>query len=106
MDKDGDSVITFPEFLDSLEQEEVRDYISALEVDVSDAKLFFQMLDRDHSGSVDIMEFTSGMRKFRGEAKSVDVHMMLYESRRLFNLVSVLVGTLCAESEDEDMPAD
>jgi voltage-gated sodium channel len=112
MDQDGDQLISFQEFLESLEQEEVRDFLAALEVDVTDAKVFFEMLDRDGSGTVDIMEFTSGMRKFRGEAKSVDLHMLLYENKRLFKLVSCLVGTLCAEweapecSEDLEAPTD
>ncbi|CAK0872395.1 unnamed protein product [Prorocentrum cordatum] len=103
MDTDGDALISFPEFLKSLENEDIRDYITALDVDVDDAKLFFNMLDRDGSGTVDIMEFTSGMRRFRGDAKSVDMHMLLYESKRLFKLVCCLVGTMCGEVEDEDV---
>ncbi|CAK0807606.1 unnamed protein product [Prorocentrum cordatum] len=107
MDVDGDQLVTFEEFVASLEQQEVRDYLSALEVDVTDAKVFFQMLDdRDGSGSVDIMEFTSGMQKFRGEAKSVDIHMMLHENKKLFKLVSCLVGMLWADFDEEDGEED
>jgi len=102
MDQDGDQEITFEEFLQALENQEVRDYVSALEVEITDAKMFFQMLDRDGSGTVDILEFTSGMRKFRGEAKSVDIHMMLHQNRQLFKLVTALVGTLWEEYQDED----
>jgi voltage-gated sodium channel len=102
MDKDGDQLITFDEFMESLQEQEVRDYISALEVDVTDAKVFFQMLDRDGSGSVDILEFTSGMRKFRGEAKSVDIHMMLHQNKQLFKLVTCLVGSLWPEMEEDE----
>merc|ERR1740121_1553926 len=104
MDTDGDHEISFDEFKMSLENEEIRDYITALEVDVDDAKVFFNMLDRDGSGTVDIMEFTSGMRRFRGEAKSVDMHMLLYENKRLFKLVCCLVGSICGEWEDEGVP--
>ncbi|CAK0848119.1 unnamed protein product [Prorocentrum cordatum] len=100
--QDGDQEITFEEFLQALENQEVRDYVSALEVEITDAKMFFQMLDRDGSGTVDILEFTSGMRKFRGEAKSVDIHMMLHQNRQLFKLVTALVGTLWEEYQDED----
>jgi Ca2+-binding EF-hand superfamily protein len=106
MDTDGDQLITFDEFLLSLEEQEVRDYMAALEVDISDVKLFFQMMDRDGSGTVDIMEFTSGIRKLRGEAKSVDIHMMIHENKKLFKLVSCLVGTLWAEWEDEERLSD
>lgn len=106
MDVDGDQLITFDEFLLSLEEQEVRDYMAALEVDISDVKMFFQMMDRDGSGSVDIMEFTSGIRKLRGEAKSVDIHMMIHENKKLFKLVSCLVGTLWAEWEEEERLSD
>jgi len=106
MDRDGDQLITFDEFIESLEQQQVRDYISALDVDVTDAKVFFQMLDKDGNGCVDIMEFTTGMQKFRGEAKSVDIHMMLHENKKLFKLVSCLVGMLWAEWDEEDEVSD
>ncbi|CAK0841074.1 unnamed protein product [Prorocentrum cordatum] len=101
MDTDGDQTITFDEFAVSLESKEVVDYISALEVEISDAKVFFQMLDVDGSGKVDIIEFISGMRKFRGEAKSVDIQMMIHENKKLFKLVSGLVGVLLAQEDDE-----
>merc|ERR1719291_425158 len=106
MDADGDQMITFEEFSQSLERKDVCDYISALEVEISDAKLFFQMLDKDGSGTVDIVEFMSGMRKLRGDAKSVDVHMMVHESKNLCSLVKSLVSALWAEWGDDECPEE
>jgi Ca2+-binding EF-hand superfamily protein len=106
MDADGDQMITFDEFSESLERQDVCDYISALEVEISDAKLFFQMLDKDGSGTVDIMEFMNGMRKLRGDAKSVDVHMMVHESKQLCSLVKSLVSALWTEWGDDEYPEE
>jgi len=106
MDSNGDNLITDEEFLESLEREEVRDYISALDVEINDAKEFFQLLDADGSGQVDIIEFVTGMQKFRGEAKSIDIHMMLHENRKLFKVVGGLVGALMEQWESLGRPSD
>merc|ERR1712032_1801651 len=58
---------------------------------VSDAEQFFTMLDEDGSGEVDLVEFVQGMQRLRGEAKSVDIHMMLYENRKMLRIVNGLV---------------
>jgi Ca2+-binding EF-hand superfamily protein len=106
MDSDGDNLITDEEFLESLEKQEIRDYISALDVEINDAKEFFQLLDADGSGQVDIIEFVTGMQKFRGEAKSIDIHMMLHENRKLFKVVGGLVGALMEQWEGQEGPGD
>lgn len=106
MDSDGDNLITDEEFLESLEKQEIRDYISALDVEINDAKEFFSLLDADGSGQVDIIEFVTGMQKFRGEAKSIDIHMMLHENRKLFKVVGGLVGVLMEQWEGQEGPGD
>merc|ERR1712087_817780 len=83
IDEDGDNMISYEEFCRSLERQDVRDFVSALQVDISDAKAFFALLDEDDSGSVDILEFVAGMLKLRGEAKSADIQIMQLEVRKL-----------------------
>merc|ERR1711920_291403 len=94
MDENGDNMITFDEFCHSLAKQDVRDYIAALQVEITDAKAFFSMLDFDGSGSVDIFEFVTGMLKLRGEAKSADIQLLMHESRRMLSLFRGLVDVV------------
>jgi Ca2+-binding EF-hand superfamily protein len=94
MDENEDNTITFEEFNRSLGDPAVRQYIAALKVDVADAKEFFTMLDVDHSGSVDIVEFVTGMMKLKGQAKSSDMQLVLHENRKLMILFKGLVELL------------
>jgi len=57
----------------------LRQYISALDIDVDDAWILFRLLDRDGSGSVDITEFCEGCFRLKGEAKSTDMQLMMLE---------------------------
>ncbi|CAK0816740.1 unnamed protein product, partial [Prorocentrum cordatum] len=91
---DGDESITAEEFKRGLQKPEVRDFISAMQVEISDAEKFFAMLDEDGSGEVDLVEFVTGMQRLRGEAKSVDIHMMLHENRKMLGIVSGLVDVI------------
>jgi len=94
LDQDGDESITAEEFKRGLQKPEVRDFISAMQVEISDAEKFFAMLDEDGSGEVDLVEFVTGMQRLRGEAKSVDIHMMLHENRKMLGIVSGLVDVI------------
>lgn len=94
LDQDGDESITAEEFKKGLQKPEVRDFISAMQVEISDAEKFFAMLDEDGSGEVDLVEFVTGMQRLRGEAKSVDIHMMLHENRKMLGIVRGLVDIM------------
>jgi len=97
LDQDGDESITADEFKQGLQKPEVRDFISAMQVEISDAEKFFAMLDEDGSGEVDLVEFVTGMQRLRGEAKSVDIHMMLHENQKMLSIVRGLVDIMSEE---------
>merc|ERR1712194_520166 len=94
----GDGTITFEEFERSLSNKEVKEYINALQVDVTDAKLFFSLLDEDGSGSVDTEEFVKGMKKLKGDAKSFDIHMILRDNKKLLSNFRCILDHLGCDS--------
>merc|ERR1719188_1614473 len=53
-------------------------------LDVNQAQGFFELLDLDESGKVDIEEFIGGLMRMRGVAKGADMAMIMFENRRLF----------------------
>merc|ERR1712226_13428 len=71
MDDDGKGTISMQEFDDKLQDERVIAYFSSLKLDVSDARILFQLLDLNHSGELSIDEFLDGIYKLQGESRSL-----------------------------------
>merc|ERR1712187_754080 len=83
MDKDGTGTISEQEFLDHLDDDSVVAYFDSMKLDVSDATSLFKLLDVDHSGSVEVMEFIEGCQKLKGTSRTLDLHLMRYELHEL-----------------------
>merc|ERR1711920_475048 len=58
-------------------------YLEALEINVVETRSLFKLLDRDESGQVDINEFCEGCLRLKGDAKSFDIHCLMYENQRM-----------------------
>merc|ERR1719422_2694690 len=59
-------------------------FFSVFGLDVNQAQGFFELLDLDESGEVDIEEFIGGLMRMRGVAKGADMAMIMFENKRLF----------------------
>merc|ERR1711953_994649 len=58
-------------------------YLSSLELDASQARALFVLLDVDESGEVCVDEFVKGCMRLQGSARSMDVNMLLYENEKI-----------------------
>jgi len=87
-DKDKSGMLSIEEFRGTLKHPEVQAYFSALDLDVSQAELLFTLLDQDGSHLVSLDEFLAGCMRLRGQAKSIDVNMLLQANRRLFGRIT------------------
>lgn len=72
-DVDGDAEISKDEFLNALQDNEVRANMMEVEIDMRGAEGLFDILDYDGSGKLDTAEFIEGCMRARGEAKAKDV---------------------------------
>jgi len=81
LDNSGD--LTWEEFETYLQQEHVQAYFQSFQLDVSQAHTLFRLLDVDGSNCVEIDEFVEGCMRMRGQARSIDVHMLLYETEMM-----------------------
>jgi hypothetical protein len=81
-DKDSSGNLSWEEFEAHLQDERVKAYFASLELDVSQARALFMLLDVDETDEVGIDEFVGGCMRLKGDAKSIDVNMLLYENRR------------------------
>merc|ERR1712217_207628 len=63
-----------------------------LELDVSEARGVFEMLDFEGKEEVTISDWVAGCMKLKGHAKSIDVCTILYENRKLACKLSVFTS--------------
>merc|ERR1711957_192859 len=68
----------------------------ALELDVSQARALFMLLDVDETNEVELEEFIGGCMRMKGDAKSIDVNMLLYENEKMITIMANFVS-FCEE---------
>jgi len=102
MDANGNGFISLSEFEAAIEDERMVAYFNALGLDITDVQTLFCLLDRDQEGSIDIEEFLLGCMRLKGEARSLDLAKLLYESDYVVHNLENLVG---AVKELSDMVA-
>ena len=93
-DANQDQVLTLDEFEDQLLNPEVQVTLAKLGLEVSEAKLFFQALDVDKSGDVEIDEFVMGCMNLKGKTKLIDIEGTLNDTRRMVKKILERQGQL------------
>jgi len=89
-DADGSGTLSWDEFEKHISAPRVRAYFQALELDVTQAHLLFEMLDTDNNNAVAIDEFIDGCVRLRGGARSVDLNMILLQAQKLSQQMQLL----------------
>merc|ERR1719367_1319442 len=69
MDENSDGLISLDEFVRHMDHPEVIAFANALEIDATDARLFFQVLSNEGQQSIDLETFVVGCMKLKGAAK-------------------------------------
>eukprot|EP00746_Dinoflagellata_sp_MGD_P154865 gnl/MRDRNA2_/MRDRNA2_85082_c0_seq1.p1 gnl/MRDRNA2_/MRDRNA2_85082_c0~~gnl/MRDRNA2_/MRDRNA2_85082_c0_seq1.p1 ORF type:complete len:657 (-),score=123.71 gnl/MRDRNA2_/MRDRNA2_85082_c0_seq1:18-1988(-) len=82
-DQDGSGELSWPELEKHLHDPRVQAYFKALELDASEARGLFNLLDTDDTGTVSSDEFVMGCMRLKGQAKSIDVATLMYENKRM-----------------------
>merc|ERR1712232_867436 len=82
MDSDQTGKISKEQFLTYMGLDRMRIFFEVLGIDVSEPRTLFDLLDTDNTNNLDISEFVVGLMKFRGQAKHLDIEVLLHE----FNL--------------------
>lgn len=101
IDAEGTGVISREDLQEAFKSEQVRYYFSVLDIDVTDSNYLFDMLDLDRSGEVDMEEFVSGCLRLKGNAKSIDIHTLMYEIKLMIKQMSFFMEYFFQEARGD-----
>jgi hypothetical protein len=103
--------ITQEEFIDQVCNPLMEEYFKSIDLDISEAPAFFQLLDSSKNGKIDSEEFVHGCLRLRGTAKAIDHAILLELNRHVFkNVLPVLSNKIdsllemCAGQLRENVP--
>merc|ERR1712039_270439 len=81
IDEDGSGEISSEEMEYFLSEDSLRKYLEALNVTAEDTRMLFRLLDKDGSQKIDIDEFCAGCLRLKGEARSFDIHVLIFQMK-------------------------
>eukprot|EP00415_Alexandrium_ostenfeldii_P000137 UN0137 len=97
LDESGDGIVTIEEFQALMDDDVMMQFLGTMELEVGDLEELFQLLD-DGTGQVQSSDFIAGVERVKGQAKNIDVMLLLKMMRDLSGEVEKLAkrGT-CAD---------
>eukprot|EP00928_Gymnodinium_smaydae_P086321 TRINITY_DN7035_c0_g1_i3.p1 TRINITY_DN7035_c0_g1~~TRINITY_DN7035_c0_g1_i3.p1 ORF type:complete len:105 (+),score=22.31 TRINITY_DN7035_c0_g1_i3:49-363(+) len=72
------------------QDEAIRAFFMSLDLDMSNARTIFEVIDTTGDGELDIEEFVQGCIDLRGGARKVDISMLQRENQQLFKRLNDL----------------
>jgi len=90
LDEDGSGLITIDELELIAEDDLVKAYFQALQIDFRDAWTLFKLIDHSNDGAIKLDDFLKGCEKLRGAATSMEMAEMSYDVRKLTHKVQML----------------
>ena len=82
-DSDAKYALTVEDFESHIKDPEVQVILGMLGLDISEAPAFFNLLDVDRSGEVEIDEFVMGCLNLKGKTNIMDMELAIQETRRM-----------------------
>jgi hypothetical protein len=94
-DTDGSGTLTMEEFEKHLVDERVKAFFATLDLPVSQVVQLFTLLDADGTDEICIGEFVTGCLRLKGDAKAIDVNMLLYQNEYMLHKVNDMHASIC-----------
>jgi len=82
--QEGDQPMTWEMFSQHLEKPQMLEYFRNIDVDISEARGLFMLLDMNDSGTLDTEEFLNGCIRLRGVAKSLDLALLTRQVKHMY----------------------
>ncbi|CAJ1347547.1 unnamed protein product, partial [Effrenium voratum] len=103
-DTSGDGRVDLAEFKRILDDHEVKVWLAAMDVDVSDVDELFSMLDDGADGRLSAEELVAGISKLQGVAKAMDLRKVIRKHEEMNQSLACVMSrpATVTEKEDED----
>jgi len=98
-DHDKSGTLSLKELEKHLSDQHVRARLNVFGLEVSEAWGFFQLLDIDDRGFVDVSQFALGCLRLRGAAKGIDAATLMYENKKMMAVISDHLNRLTVRIE-------
>jgi len=85
-DVDDSGTISWKEFQAKLEDAHFQEFLKNIELDVTEARGLFKLLDMDESDEVPIDEFVTGCFRLKGSGKSLDLASIMHENKKMIRV--------------------
>merc|ERR1712032_443367 len=93
IDRENAGVITLAEFVERVEDEHMKTYFAALDLDALDATILFRSLEAEGDKGIDIDDFVAGCLRLKGLASSCDMFRVMYDLKKVrAELHSLIAG--------------
>jgi len=86
-DKDMSGTISWGEFQKYLDDPRMKEFFKAIELDVTEARGLYKLLDVDESDEVPIEEFVTGCFRLKGAGKSLDLASLMHENKKVMRVL-------------------
>jgi len=87
-DTSHDGTVTVAELVAAASSPEVKAYLAANELDVTEVPRVFELLDVGNDGTLNFDEFVTGVERLRGGARQLDVASLEHETKRMLTELS------------------
>lgn len=101
-DEDESGTLSWDEFERHMDDPRVDAYFKTLDLNIPEAKQLFMLLDHDRTGEISIDEFVNGCSKFKGQARSIDIHCLMYESKTIMEQTKMLHKAISTSGKNDD----
>eukprot|EP00397_Hematodinium_sp_SG-2012_P019969 GEMP01020550.1.p1 GENE.GEMP01020550.1~~GEMP01020550.1.p1 ORF type:complete len:674 (+),score=91.25 GEMP01020550.1:148-2169(+) len=93
LDSDGSNTLSREEFMQAFRIPELANKFAVLNITERDLADLYNLLDtQDGSGEIELHEFTYGLNRLKGAAKSKDMHTSIRHVQRIQNIVTLLLS--------------
>jgi len=98
LDVNQQQALTLDQFREQMRRPDVKQLFSKFKLDTSDAEGFFNLMDADRTGEVDVEEFIVGCMRVRGMSNDVDTGMTVQETKVLAKRMHRTMKTIQKQS--------
>jgi len=98
-DMDGSGFIDYSEYLEIFTTPEIKTWLSAMELDVSDLEMLFEFLDTDRDGRLRLPDLVDGIGKLKGHARKTDLIALHHHNHELMDLIVKIEARLSDTSD-------